>query len=53
MTNAIGSARKGLRTISGQPGGYSGTGTSNWTVALSTLAKLFPGATSVALEHNS
>lgn len=33
----------GLRNISSQRGGYSGTGTYNWTVALNTLAKLFPG----------
>jgi putative transposase len=33
----------GLRNISSERGGYSGTGTPNWTVALSTLARLFPG----------
>jgi len=33
----------GLRNISSERGGYSGTGTSNWTVALNTLARLFPG----------
>lgn len=33
----------GLRNISSQRGGFSGTGTYNWTVALNTLAKLFPG----------
>ncbi|BCO36439.1 hypothetical protein MHEC_28720 [Mycobacterium heckeshornense] len=33
----------GLRNISSHRGGYSGTGTYNWTVALNTLAKLFPG----------
>ena len=33
----------GLRNISSERGGYSGTGTHNWTVALNTLARLFPG----------
>ena len=33
----------GLRNISSHRGGYSGTGTANWTVALNTLTKLFPG----------
>jgi putative transposase len=33
----------GLRNISSERGGYSGTGTQNWTVALNTLATLFPG----------
>jgi putative transposase len=33
----------GLRNISSERGGYSGTGTQNWTVALNTLARLFPG----------
>jgi putative transposase len=33
----------GLRNISSERGGYSGTGTYNWTVALNTLARLFPG----------
>jgi putative transposase len=33
----------GLRNISSQRGGFSGTGTYNWTVALNTLARLFPG----------
>jgi putative transposase len=32
----------GLRNISSERGGYSGTGTCNWTVALNTLARLFP-----------
>jgi putative transposase len=32
----------GLRNISSERGGYSGTGTPNWTVALNTLARLFP-----------
>jgi putative transposase len=32
----------GLRNISSERGGYSGTGTYNWTVALNTLARLFP-----------
>jgi putative transposase len=33
----------GLRNISSERGGFSGTGTNNWTVALNTLARLFPG----------
>lgn len=33
----------GLRNISSERGGYSGTGTPNWTVALNTLSRLFPG----------
>jgi putative transposase len=33
----------GLRNISSERGGFSGTGTYNWTVALNTLARLFPG----------
>ena len=33
----------GLRNISSERGGFSGTGTRNWTVALNTLAALFPG----------
>jgi putative transposase len=33
----------GLRNISSERGGFSGTGTRNWTVALNTLATLFPG----------
>ena len=33
----------GLRNISSHRGGFSGTGTYNWTVALNTLARLFPG----------
>lgn len=33
----------GLRNISSERGGYSGTGTPNWTVALNTLARLLPG----------
>jgi putative transposase len=33
----------GLRNISSERGGYSGTGTQNWTMALNTLASLFPG----------
>ncbi|WP_269062622.1 transposase [Mycobacterium canetti] len=33
----------GLRNISSERGGYSGTGTQNWTVALNTLARLSPG----------
>lgn len=32
----------GLRNISSERGGFSGTGTYNWTVALNTLARLFP-----------
>ena len=32
----------GLRNISSERGGFSGTGTKNWTVALNTLARLFP-----------
>ena len=32
----------GLRNISSERGGYSGTGTRNWTVALNALAALFP-----------
>lgn len=32
----------GLRNISSERGGYSGTGTRNWTVALNTLVTLFP-----------
>ncbi|OHU83940.1 IS256 family transposase [Mycobacterium talmoniae] len=33
----------GLRNISSERGGFSGTGTYNWTVALNTLSRLFPG----------
>lgn len=33
----------GLRNISSERGGFSGTGTRNWTIALNTLAALFPG----------
>lgn len=33
----------GLRNISSERGGYSGTGTRNWTVALNTLFAHFPG----------
>ncbi|WP_370950285.1 IS256 family transposase [Amycolatopsis sp. cg5] len=33
----------GLRNISSQRGGTSGTGTHGWKVALNTLARLFPG----------
>lgn len=33
----------GLRNISSQRGGESGTGTWGWKVALNTLAVLFPG----------
>jgi putative transposase len=33
----------GLRNITSERGGYSGTGTRNWTVALNALATLFPG----------
>lgn len=33
----------GLRNISSQRGGESGTGTQGWTVALNTLFRLFPG----------
>ncbi len=33
----------GLRNVSSERGGYSGTGTPNWTVALNTLSRLFPG----------
>lgn len=33
----------GLRNISSERGGFSGTGTRNWTVALNTLSQLFPG----------
>jgi putative transposase len=33
----------GLRNISSERGGYSGTGTPNWTVTLNTLARRFPG----------
>lgn len=33
----------GLRNISSQRGGHSGTGTHGWTVALNTLANHFPG----------
>lgn len=33
----------GLRNISSQRGGTSGTGTQGWKVALNTLSKLFPG----------
>lgn len=33
----------GLRNISSHRGGYSGTGTHNWKVALNTLSQLFPG----------
>lgn len=33
----------GLRNISSERGGFSGTGTYNWKVALNTLARLFPG----------
>jgi putative transposase len=32
----------GLRNISSERGGYSGTGTKNWTLALNALAALFP-----------
>ena len=32
----------GLRNISSHRGGYSGTGTHNWRVALNTLVKIFP-----------
>jgi putative transposase len=32
----------GLRNISSHRGGYSGTGTQNWRVALNTLVKIFP-----------
>jgi putative transposase len=32
----------GLRNISSHRGGYSGTGTLNWRVALNTLVRLFP-----------
>lgn len=32
----------GLRNISSHRGGYSGTGTYNWRVALNTLVRLFP-----------
>lgn len=33
----------GLRNISSERGGYSGTGTQNWVIALNTLSRLFPG----------
>lgn len=33
----------GLRNISSERGGYSGTGTHNWKVALNTLSQLYPG----------
>jgi putative transposase len=33
----------GLRNISSKRGGESGTGTHGWTMALNTLAILFPG----------
>jgi putative transposase len=33
----------GLRNISSERGGFSGTGTRNWTVAPNTLAAHFPG----------
>ena len=33
----------GLHNISSERGGYSGTETYNWTVALNTLTRLFPG----------
>lgn len=33
----------GLRNISSERGGYSGTGTNNWIVALNTMSRLFPG----------
>ena len=43
----------GLRNISSHRGGFSGTGTYNWTVALNTLARLVPRTNSVVLEYNS
>ena len=33
----------GLRNISSERGGFSGTGTYNWTVALNTLARSLRG----------
>lgn len=33
----------GLRNISSQRGGESGTGTQGWKIALNTMSRLFPG----------
>ena len=41
----------GLRNISSQRGGDSGTGTHGWKVALNTLINLFPGRISVLITY--